>query len=163
MIDRVWRVAARRPSAIARVKLQFARRQARDAATNESGEAHRYPEFPSCVCHGEGSSCDKNHAMRTRIVVAMALVDFMAATAGADRGETSETPRPAISGAAAPSQKHWLEVQRCDSCHHCYLNRRSPLSRCANAAFQSMNDRPRGRGPAFTHADLDKAVQYCGS
>ena len=58
------------------------------------------------------------------------------------------------------SQKHWFEVQRCDSCHHQYepaLAYRA--AREHGIAFDEAIARA-DAARAFTYADLDKAVQY---
>ena len=58
------------------------------------------------------------------------------------------------------SQKHWFEVQRCDSCHHQYqpaLAYRS--AREHGIPFDEAIARA-DAAKAFTYADLDKAVQY---
>ena len=58
------------------------------------------------------------------------------------------------------SQKHWFEVQRCDSCHHQYqpaLAYRS--AREHGIPFDESIARD-DAAKAFTYADLDRAVQY---
>ena len=58
------------------------------------------------------------------------------------------------------SQKHWFEVQRCDSCHHQYqpaLAYRS--AREHGIPFDEAIARA-DAAKAFTYADLDRAVQY---
>ncbi len=59
-----------------------------------------------------------------------------------------------------PSQKHWFEVQRCDSCHHQYQ---------PELAYRAARDHgiPFDEGiartnaaRAFTYADLDRVIQY---
>ncbi len=83
---------------------------------------------------------------------------------------------PAAAGAADPaairdaaarnlallqsSQKHWFEVQRCDSCHHQY---QPALAYRAAREHGIPFDETIARADAakaFTYADLDKAVQY---
>src|SRR5215831_9187321 len=58
------------------------------------------------------------------------------------------------------SQKHWFEVQRCDSCHHQY---QPALAYRAAREHGIPFDEAIARADAakaFTYADLDKAVQY---
>src|ERR1041385_4568874 len=58
------------------------------------------------------------------------------------------------------SQKHWFEVQRCDSCHHQY---QPALAYRAAREHGIPFDETIARADAakaFTYADLDKAVQY---
>src|SRR5215831_21135807 len=58
------------------------------------------------------------------------------------------------------SQKHWFEVQRCDSCHHQY---QPALAYRAAREHGIPFDEGIARADAakaFTYADLDRAVQY---
>jgi ankyrin repeat protein len=58
------------------------------------------------------------------------------------------------------SQKHWFEVQRCDSCHHQY---QPALAYRAAREHGIRFDEAIARADAakaFTYADLDKVVQY---
>jgi len=58
------------------------------------------------------------------------------------------------------SQKHWFEVQRCDSCHHQY---QPALAYRAAREHGIPLDEAIARADAakaFTYADLDRAVQY---
>src|SRR5215470_11369788 len=58
------------------------------------------------------------------------------------------------------SQKHWFEVQRCDSCHHQY---QPALAYRAAREHGIPFDEAIARADAakaLTYADLDKAVQY---
>src|ERR1041385_924556 len=58
------------------------------------------------------------------------------------------------------SQKHWFEVQRCDSCHHQY---QPALAYRAAREHGIPFDETIARADAaraFTYADLDPAVQY---
>jgi len=58
------------------------------------------------------------------------------------------------------SQKHWFEVQRCDSCHHQY---QAALAYRAAREHGIPFDESIARADAaraFTYADLDKVVQY---
>src|SRR5213083_359777 len=58
------------------------------------------------------------------------------------------------------SQKHWFEVQRCDSCHHQY---QPALAYRAAREHGIPFDETIARADAakaFTYADLDKFVQY---
>src|SRR3954469_14173894 len=58
------------------------------------------------------------------------------------------------------SQKHWFEVQRCDSCHHQFqpaLAYRAP--RDHGIPFDETIARA-DAARAFAYADLDKLVQY---
>jgi ankyrin repeat protein len=58
------------------------------------------------------------------------------------------------------SQKHWFEVQRCDSCHHQYQPALAYHSaREHGIPFDEAIARA-DAAKAFTYADLDKAVQY---
>ena len=99
--------------------------------------------------------------MRTRIVVAMALcVISAAATAGADRVSDIRNAAARNLALLQSSQKHWFEVQRCDSCHHQY---QPALAYRAARERGIPVDETIARADAaraFTYADLDKAVQY---
>src|SRR5262249_2526023 len=58
------------------------------------------------------------------------------------------------------SQKHWFEVQRCDSCHHQYQPALAyRAAREHGIAFDEAIARA-DAARAFTYADFDKAVQY---
>src|SRR5256885_6183210 len=58
------------------------------------------------------------------------------------------------------SQKHWFEVQRCDSCHHQYQPALAyRAARDHGIPFDETIARA-DAARAFTYADLDKAVQY---
>jgi len=58
------------------------------------------------------------------------------------------------------SQKHWFEVQRCDSCHHQYQPALAyRAAREHGIAFDETIARA-DAARAFTYADLDKAIQY---
>ena len=88
-----------------------------------------------------------------------------AAGAGEDAARAARAGR--IKDAAArnlalfqASQKHWFEVQRCDSCHHQY---QPALAYRAAREHGIPFDEAIARADAakaFTYADLDKAVQY---
>src|SRR5580765_8589882 len=99
--------------------------------------------------------------MRIRIVVAMALcVISAAATAGADRVSDIRNAAARNLALLQSSQKHWFEVQRCDSCHHQY---QPALAYRAARERGIPIDETIARADAaraFTYADLDKAVQY---
>src|SRR5215470_17705514 len=89
----------------------------------------------------------------------MALVLTAAVVAAAD----ATTIRNAAARNLAlfqSSQKHWFEVQRCDSCHHQY---QPALAYRAAREHGIPFDETIARADAaraFTYADLDKAVQY---
>jgi ankyrin repeat protein len=58
------------------------------------------------------------------------------------------------------SQKHWFEVQRCDSCHHQYQPALAyRAARDHGIPFDETIARA-DAARAFTYADLDKVVQY---
>ena len=99
--------------------------------------------------------------MRTRIVVAVALcVISAAASARADRADDFRRAAARNLALFQASQKHWFEVQRCDSCHHQY---QPALAYRAAREHDIPFDETIARADAaraFTYADVDKAVQY---
>ncbi len=98
-------------------------------------------------------------------LAALTLTMALPAAAGAGPAEPRDAAR--IRDAAArnlalfqQSQKHWFEVQRCDSCHHQY---QPALAYRAAREHGIPFDESIARADAaraFTYADLDKAVQY---
>jgi len=58
------------------------------------------------------------------------------------------------------SQKHWFEVQRCDSCHHQYQPALAYRAAREHAIPFDESIARADAAKAFTYADLDKAVQY---
>ncbi|HUK35480.1 MAG TPA: prenyltransferase/squalene oxidase repeat-containing protein, partial [Vicinamibacterales bacterium] len=101
--------------------------------------------------------------MKRLIVLAVVALTSLCATVS-----TAAAPDPArLRDAAAKnlalfqqSQKHWFEVQRCDSCHHQY---QPSLAYRAAREHGIPFDETIARADAaraFTYADLDKAVQY---
>jgi ankyrin repeat protein len=96
----------------------------------------------------------------TACVVAIFAAVTLASVAGA---ETATEIRAAAARNLAlfqQSQKHWFEVQRCDSCHHQY---QPALAYRAAREHGIPFDETIARADAaraFTYADLDKAVQY---
>jgi ankyrin repeat protein len=99
--------------------------------------------------------------MRTRLVVALGL--FLSSAAAIARADRVNDIRDAAARNLAlfqTSQKHWFEVQRCDSCHHQYqpaLAYRAARER--SIPFDETIARA-DAARAFTYADLDRAVQY---
>src|SRR5260221_2467979 len=88
------------------------------------------------------------------------LLPASVAAAGADRAAL-------IKGAAArnlalfqSSQKHWFEVQRCDSCHHQYQPALAYRSAREHGIPLDEAIARADAAKAFTYADLDRAVQY---
>src|SRR5215471_12722833 len=58
------------------------------------------------------------------------------------------------------SQKHWFEVQRCDSCHHQYQHALAyRAAREHGIPFDETIARA-DAAKAFTYADLDRVIQY---
>src|SRR5436190_2052217 len=81
------------------------------------------------------------------------------AGAGADAARLRDAAARNLSLFQA-SQKHWFEVQRCDSCHHQY---QPALAYRAAREHGIPFDETIARADAakaFTYADLDKNVQY---
>jgi ankyrin repeat protein len=58
------------------------------------------------------------------------------------------------------SQKHWFEVQRCDSCHHQYQPALAYRSAREHGIPFDEGIARADAAKAFTYADLDKFVQY---
>jgi hypothetical protein len=58
------------------------------------------------------------------------------------------------------SQKHWFEVQRCDSCHHQYQPALAYQAAREHAIPFDETIARADAAKAFTYADLDRAVQY---
>jgi len=96
-----------------------------------------------------------------------ALVTLLTFTAISTAAHADTTAEARLRAAAAKnlalfqsSQKHWFEVQRCDSCHHQY---QPALAYRAAREHGIPFDETIARADAaraFTYADLDKAVQY---
>ena len=95
-------------------------------------------------------------------VAAAVVALLLSATARAETEQAAHIRSAATKNLALfqSSQKHWFEVQRCDSCHHQYqpaLAYRS--AREHGIPFDETIARA-DAARAFTYADLDKAVQY---
>ena len=99
--------------------------------------------------------------MQKWIAVGMALcLPASAAAAGADRAASIRDAAARNLALFQSSQKHWFEVQRCDSCHHQY---QPALAYRAAREHGIPFDEAIARADAaraFTYADLDKNVQY---
>src|SRR5438094_5263986 len=99
--------------------------------------------------------------MQKWIAVGMALcLPASAAAAGADRAASIRDAAARNLALFQSSQKHWFEVQRCDSCHHQYqpaLAYRAARER--GIPFDETIARA-DAARAFTYADFDRAVQY---
>jgi len=95
--------------------------------------------------------------------VAAGLTGLLLVAAGAVAAPDASRIRDAAARNLAlfqSSQKHWFEVQRCDSCHHQY---QPALAYRAAREHGIPFDETIARADAaraFTYADLDKAVQY---
>jgi ankyrin repeat protein len=91
-----------------------------------------------------------------------AMIVVILAAASADAAESTRLRDAAAKNLALfqSSQKHWFEVQRCDSCHHQY---QPALAYRAAREHGIPFDEAIARADAakaFTYADLDKVVQY---
>jgi ankyrin repeat protein len=99
--------------------------------------------------------------MRTRAAVVIGV--FFLSAAAAARAQSADDIRNAAARNLAlfqSSQKHWFEVQRCDSCHHQYQPALAyRAARDHGIPFDETIARA-DAAKAFTYADLDKAVQY---
>src|SRR2546430_17540416 len=99
--------------------------------------------------------------MRKWIAAGIALwLPASAAAAGADRAASIRDAAARNLALFQSSQKHWFEVQRCDSCHHQY---QPALAYRAAREHGIPFDETIARADAakaFTYADLDKNVQY---
>src|SRR5258707_7336900 len=101
--------------------------------------------------------------MRTGMVAAAIFVVLSSASSVAAAGADPARIRDAAARNLAvfqSIQKHWFEVQRCDSCHHQY---QPALAYRAAREHGIPFDESIARADAakaFTYADLDKAVQY---
>src|SRR5215510_1297906 len=99
--------------------------------------------------------------MRTRAAVVIGVCFLSAAAAG--RAQSAGDIQSAAARNLAlfqSSQKHWFEVQRCDSCHHQY---QPALAYRAAREHEIPFDETIARADAakaFTYADLDKVIQY---
>jgi len=98
-----------------------------------------------------------------RAVVFVLIALSMASAAGAAGNNDPARIRDAAARNLAllqSSQKHWFEVQRCDSCHHQY---QPALAYRAAREHGIPIDEAIARADAakaFTYADLDRVVQY---
>src|SRR5438067_6470115 len=99
--------------------------------------------------------------MQTWIAAGIALwLPASAAAAGPDRAASLRDAAARNLTLFQSSQKHWFEVQRCDSCHHQY---QPALAYRAAREHGIPFDETIARADAakaFTYADLDRAVQY---
>ena len=108
--------------------------------------------------------------MRKRTVAWVGILWSIVAAIGAVRvigaaGDPAKSGR--IREAAArnlalfqASQKHWFEVQRCDSCHHQYQPAIAYRSAREHGIPFDEGIARADAAKAFTYADLDKFVQY---
>jgi len=93
----------------------------------------------------------------TAMTMALALTAAVAAAADAGSIRNAAARNLAL---FQSSQKHWFEVQRCDSCHHQY---QPALAYRAAREHGIPFDETIARADAakaFTYADLDKVIQY---
>src|SRR5438128_4502350 len=99
--------------------------------------------------------------MQKWMAVGIALcLPASAAAAGPDRAASLRDAAARNLTLFQSSQKHWFEVQRCDSCHHQY---QPALAYRAAREHGIPFDETIARADAakaFTYADLDKNVQY---
>src|SRR6266853_591836 len=101
--------------------------------------------------------------MQKGIVAAAIFVALSSGSSVAAAGADAARIRDAAARNLAlfqSSQKHWFEVQRCDSCHHQY---QPALAYRAAREHGIPFDESIARADAakaFTYADLDRAVQY---
>ncbi len=98
--------------------------------------------------------------MRTRVVVLGLCLLSAAAAARADRAGDIRSAAARNLALFQSSQRHWFEVQRCDSCHHQY---QPALAYRAAREHGIPFDEAIARADAaraFAYADIDKAVQY---
>src|SRR6266478_6236933 len=99
--------------------------------------------------------------MQTWIAAGIALLlPASVAAAGADRAASIRDAAARNLALFQSSQKHWFEVQRCDSCHHQY---QPALAYRAAREHRIPFDETIARADAaraFTYADLDRVVQY---
>src|SRR5438876_1009892 len=113
---------------------------------------------------------DMRTFMRKRTVAWVGILWSIVAAIGAVRvigaaGDPAKSGR--IREAAArnlalfqASQKHWFEVQRCDSCHHQYQPAIAYRSAREHGIPFDEGIARADAAKAFTYADLDKFVQY---
>src|SRR5215471_7041887 len=98
--------------------------------------------------------------MRTRVVVVIGVCLLSAAAARAEKADDIKNAAARNLALFQSSQKHWFEVQRCDSCHHQYQPALAyRAAREHGIAFDETIARA-DAARAFTYADLDKAIQY---
>src|SRR6476659_647945 len=100
--------------------------------------------------------------MKTWIAVALVSIALQTAVEAAGSSTPAQIRNAATKNLALSqqSQKHWFEVQRCDSCHHQYM---PALAYRAAREHGIPFDEAIARADAaraFTYADLDRAVQY---
>jgi ankyrin repeat protein len=94
------------------------------------------------------------------VLTALCLSVSIAAAAGASDPARIRDAATRNLALFQSSQKHWFEVQRCDSCHHQYQPALAyRTAREHGIAFDEAIARA-DAAKAFTYADLDKAVQY---
>src|SRR5436189_6318525 len=96
---------------------------------------------------------------RFAVLLTLVLSSSSAFAAGADAGRIRDAAARNLA-LFQSSQKHWFEVQRCDSCHHQY---QPALAYRAAREHGIPFDEAIARADAaraFTYADLDKNVQY---
>jgi len=99
--------------------------------------------------------------MRTRTALAIGFsLGLPMAAAAANRSDDLRNAATRNLALLQASQKHWFEVQRCDSCHHQYQPALAyRAAREHGIAFDETIARA-DAARAFTYADLDKAIQY---
>ena len=109
---------------------------------------------------GRQSECDKNDGMRTRVAVMIGVCLLSAAAARAERADDIRNAAARNLALFQSSQKHWFEVQRCDSCHHQFQPALAyRAAREQGIPFDDTIARA-DAARAFAYADLDKLVQY---
>jgi ankyrin repeat protein len=96
------------------------------------------------------------------LVLGFSILTLAASAAGADEARASHIRDAATRNLALlqSSQKHWFEVQRCDSCHHQYQPALAYRSAREHGIPFDEGIARADAAKAFTYADLDKAVQY---
>jgi hypothetical protein len=103
-----------------------------------------------------------NHFMKRWIPLAITIVLSPSAILAGEAAQADRLREAAGKNLALfqASQKHWFEVQRCDSCHHQY---QPALAYRAAREHGIPFDEAIARADAakaFTYADLDRVVQY---
>jgi ankyrin repeat protein len=107
----------------------------------------------------QGRPAKAGRYMALAVGIALGLPASIAAADGREPGRIRDAAARNLALFQA-SQKHWFEVQRCDSCHHQY---QPALAYRAAREHGIPFDEAIARADAakaFTYADLDRVVQY---